>query len=264
MLGDGVAVYTPGVSQRRGGATTYDLHDGLGSAVKQTGSGASVTATRIYDAFGMLLASTGAPQGPFGFAATSGYQADEDTGLQLLGHRYYDPSAGRFLTRDPIGSGRNWYTYCDDNRLRWVDEDGQDPCPPGQIYPPFPLPGAPGSKWVWVPNPKHDPTRPTTDPGNRPGKWVPNPPVKGGKGGQPSTSWDDQTGRGGMSHWDLDYGVKGVPRDRFDGLGNPISDQQAHGPANPGQPKPPTQTGPSQNSGDHNNHIHWWWIFILA
>ena len=106
------------------GATTYDLHDGLGSAVKQTGSGASVTATRIYDAFGMPLASTGAPQGPFGFAATSGYQEDGDAGLKLLGHRYYDPSAGRFLTRDPAQAGRNWYAYCDENPLQTTDPTG--------------------------------------------------------------------------------------------------------------------------------------------
>jgi uncharacterized protein RhaS with RHS repeats len=29
----------------------------------------------------------------------------------LLGHRHYDPSTGRFLTRDPIKDGRNWYSY---------------------------------------------------------------------------------------------------------------------------------------------------------
>ena len=40
-----------------------------------------------------------------------GYQQDADSGLKLLGHRYYDPSTGRFLTRDPIKDGRNWYAY---------------------------------------------------------------------------------------------------------------------------------------------------------
>jgi hypothetical protein len=29
----------------------------------------------------------------------------------LLGHRYYDPSVGRFLTRDRVKDGRNWYVY---------------------------------------------------------------------------------------------------------------------------------------------------------
>ncbi|RYG15418.1 hypothetical protein EON82_26240, partial [bacterium] len=68
VLSDGLAVYTPGVSQRRSGATTYDLSDRLGSATRQTNAATSTTATRSYDAFGMLLASTGTPQGPFGFA----------------------------------------------------------------------------------------------------------------------------------------------------------------------------------------------------
>ena len=41
-------------------------------------------------------------QRPFGFAASSGYQEDGDTGLNLLGRRYYDPSTGRSLSRDPV------------------------------------------------------------------------------------------------------------------------------------------------------------------
>jgi len=52
-----------------------------------------------------------------------GYQQDS-TGLQLLGHRYYDPSTGRFLTRDPIKDGRNWYGYCENNPVRSVDPEG--------------------------------------------------------------------------------------------------------------------------------------------
>jgi RHS repeat-associated protein len=62
--------------------------------------------------------------GPFGFAGNWGYQSDADSGLQLLGHRYYDPSTGRFLTRDPIKDGRNWYAYCENNPLKAVDPDG--------------------------------------------------------------------------------------------------------------------------------------------
>ncbi|MDX2066064.1 MAG: RHS repeat-associated core domain-containing protein, partial [Fimbriimonadaceae bacterium] len=62
--------------------------------------------------------------GPFGFAGNWGYQEDGDSGLQLLGHRYYDPSTGRFLTRDPIKDGRNWYSYCENNPLTAVDPAG--------------------------------------------------------------------------------------------------------------------------------------------
>ena len=124
VLSDGAAVYTPGVSQRRAGATTFDLSDRLGTASRQTNAAKSTTATRTYDAFGMLLASSGTPKGLFGFAGAHGYQEDTDTGLKLLGHRYYDPSTGRFLTRDPVKDGRNWYAYCEGNPTVGVDPDG--------------------------------------------------------------------------------------------------------------------------------------------
>jgi hypothetical protein len=42
----------------------------------------------------------------------------------LLGHRYYDPTLGRFLSRDPIKDGRNWYTYCENNPVPFVDPNG--------------------------------------------------------------------------------------------------------------------------------------------
>jgi RHS repeat-associated protein len=61
-----------------------------------------------------------------GSSGGAGYQEDE-TGLQLLGHRYYDPSTGRFLTRDPIKDGRNWYSYCDNNPVNCIDAVGLKP-----------------------------------------------------------------------------------------------------------------------------------------
>jgi hypothetical protein len=42
----------------------------------------------------------------------------------LLGHRYYDSETGRFISVDPIGDGDNWYVYCDNNPLGWVDPSG--------------------------------------------------------------------------------------------------------------------------------------------
>ena len=35
--------------------------------------------------------------------AKYGYYTDAETGLILCLHRYYDPAAGRWFTRDPIG-----------------------------------------------------------------------------------------------------------------------------------------------------------------
>ena len=41
-----------------------------------------------------------------------------------MGHRYYDSDTGRFLTRDPIKDGRNWYSYCENNPVSFFDADG--------------------------------------------------------------------------------------------------------------------------------------------
>jgi RHS repeat-associated protein len=72
----------------------------------------------------MPLSSTGTSVGPFGFAGGYGYQEDGDSGLKLLGHRYYDPSAGGFLTRDRAQDGRNWYAYCGGGPTREADPSG--------------------------------------------------------------------------------------------------------------------------------------------
>jgi RHS repeat-associated protein len=76
----------------------------------QTDTSQNSVATRTYDAFGNVLASTGTWNGPFGYAGGFGYQEDR-SGLMLLGHRYYDSSTGRFLTPDRAKDDRNWYMY---------------------------------------------------------------------------------------------------------------------------------------------------------
>ena len=124
VLKDRAAIYTPGVSERRGSTTTY-LHSGFKNADAQSSTLGALTGTRHYDAFGNLAATTGTWTGPFGYAGAFGYQEDA-TGLRLLGHRLYDASTGRFLTRDPIKDGRNWYVYCDSDPVNYLDTNGLD------------------------------------------------------------------------------------------------------------------------------------------
>jgi len=76
-----------------------------------------------YNASGNVYESTGTHKGRFGYGGAFGYQ-EEDSGLKLLGHRFYDPNAGRFLTRDRIKDGRNWYAYCDNNPVKNLDPSG--------------------------------------------------------------------------------------------------------------------------------------------
>ena len=115
--------YTPGVSSYDG-TTNRFLHSGIENADTQTDDGGDVSAMRRYDAFGNPVAAWGGWWGPFGYGGPYGYQTDPDHGLMLLGHRYYEADTGRFLTRDPIKDGRNWYGYCDGSSLSWADPTG--------------------------------------------------------------------------------------------------------------------------------------------
>lgn len=51
---------------------------------------------------------------------------DPESGLIYFGNRYYDPSIGRFITRDPIGieDGPNLYAYVHNNPLTSIDTFG--------------------------------------------------------------------------------------------------------------------------------------------
>ncbi len=124
VLSDGSAVYTPGLSENRSGTSAFYHGDSIGSNRDITNSSQSVTDTRRYDAFGNLMQTSGSNPTPFGFAGSVQYQTDGDSGLKLLGHRYYDPTIGRFISRDPAYAGTNWYAYCKNGPLGATDRDG--------------------------------------------------------------------------------------------------------------------------------------------
>ena len=126
VLKDGNAVYTPGLSEHRSSASKFYHGDALGSTRGITDSTQAVTDSQLYDAFGNTVSRTGTTPSPFGFVGKAQYQSDSDSGLQLLGHRYYDPSIGRFLSSDPAKAGTNWYAYCSNNPLKGIDPQGLD------------------------------------------------------------------------------------------------------------------------------------------
>ncbi len=123
IVADSGATYTPGLSEKRGTTSTY-YHSDIKNSVEQTSTSQTVSASKQYDAFGNEVSSSGSWQGPFQYGGAFGYHTDTDYGLKHLGARYYDPTTGRFLSRDPIKDGRNWYVYCDNNPLTRVDPTG--------------------------------------------------------------------------------------------------------------------------------------------
>jgi RHS repeat-associated protein len=129
VLADGQATYQYGmgrVSEVRGGVSSVYHSDSLGTARALSDSTGALTDSLETDAFGNPVAVTGSPLGtrPFGFAAQAGYETDTDTGLMRLGHRYYDASAGRFISRDPLRAGHNWYAYCSNDPVNATDPSG--------------------------------------------------------------------------------------------------------------------------------------------
>jgi RHS repeat-associated protein len=116
--------YLPGISEQTNGSSTY-FHEGIKNAITQTNASQSMTGAKRYDAFGLQVSSTGTWKSPFAYGGPWGYQEDGDAyGLKLLGHRYYDPSLGRFLSRDIAKSGRNWSAFCDGDAVGRSDPSG--------------------------------------------------------------------------------------------------------------------------------------------
>jgi RHS repeat-associated protein len=115
--------HLPGISSTTGGTSTFS-HTGIKNGVLQTNSSQTNTGTKRYDAFGNVLNATGSWATQFSYGAPFGYQSGSEFGYQLLGHRYYDPSTGRFLSRDNIKDGRNWYSYCSNSPTSGADPAG--------------------------------------------------------------------------------------------------------------------------------------------
>jgi RHS repeat-associated protein len=107
----------------RSGATSYYHADGLGSVSSLSNVAGSIANSYTYDSFGKLTNSTGSLVNPFRYTAR---ESDTETGLYYYRARYYDQSAGRFVSEDPIHflGGINFYEYALNNPTTFTDPMG--------------------------------------------------------------------------------------------------------------------------------------------
>jgi RHS repeat-associated protein len=104
------------------GANIYYYHkDGLGSVTELTDSTGNVVKTYDYKGFGEIHTQTGTVVQPFAFTSR---EFDSESGLYFYRGRYYDPKAGRFINRDPIGFAGgdvNLFRYVQNNPVNNID-----------------------------------------------------------------------------------------------------------------------------------------------
>jgi RHS repeat-associated protein len=101
------------ISDERG-SVRFVINDGTGAIAQQI----------TYDEFGNVLSDTSAGFQPFYFA---GCLYDQDTKLCHFGAREYDPSTGRWLSKDPIlfyGGDTNLYGYVVKDPVNHIDPSG--------------------------------------------------------------------------------------------------------------------------------------------
>lgn len=137
LLDDGTQKYVWGnglaysVDKSSGAVHVYHA-DGLGSVRALTDNSGNVVQTYQTDEFGVPTESQGTMTQPFGY---TGQPVDPESGLVYLRTRAYDPAAGRFMQRDPMGGGQlenpctqNRQIYVQDNPVNRLDPTGLFTC----------------------------------------------------------------------------------------------------------------------------------------
>ncbi len=133
VLSDGTNTYYYGVdriAQKQGGDSQYFLGDALNSVRQLTDVSGVVTLAKSYEPYGELVTRAGNDATTYGF---TGEQTDPSLELIYLRSREYDPTTGRFLTKDAWQSdykkpiSYNGWLYGFDNPSRYTDPSGRDP-----------------------------------------------------------------------------------------------------------------------------------------
>jgi len=146
-----VNVTTQGVTAslaKNAGSYMY-LKDQIGSIVDVTDTNSNRLQHYIYSAYGMILGIQDASGNDISASPVlntsrtfAGREYDSELALYFNRARFYDPSSGRFISKDPIwpSSGINGYIYGANNPMLYKDSSGLAPItsieePFGEITP---------------------------------------------------------------------------------------------------------------------------------
>ena len=108
----------------------YYTQNAHGDVVNLTDSTGAITKSYKYDAFGVEQNVDDADDNAFRYC---GEYYDSESGTIYLRARYYDPTIGRFISRDSVTGENtdplslNLYTYCHNNPILGVDPSGHLP-----------------------------------------------------------------------------------------------------------------------------------------
>jgi RHS repeat-associated protein len=109
------------------GTVEYYHVDHLGSTRLKTAANGSAIYKSNYEPFGPGSGESGSED----YRYTG--KREDTTGLYYFGARYYDPTTGRFITRDTVfgeledPQSLNRYVYCRNNPQKYTDPDGKEP-----------------------------------------------------------------------------------------------------------------------------------------
>jgi RHS repeat-associated protein len=136
---DGNIDFQYGLTMLSGSSSTLEQFyqaDGVGSTADVTDATDTLKASYAYDPWGKLLNPID-PLGTKDKFKFTGEALDAQTGLYYFRARYYDPTIGRFISKDRFGgvasmpSTVNRYTYVLNNPLGYTDRSGSAPEPSG-------------------------------------------------------------------------------------------------------------------------------------
>lgn len=108
---------------------TYYTQNAHGDVVNLTDTDGEVVKSYTYDAFGVEKNIDEDDTNAFRYC---GEYYDKETATVYLRARYYNPSTGRFISRDSFAGRRsdplslNLYTYCNNNPIGYVDSNGHE------------------------------------------------------------------------------------------------------------------------------------------